>query len=116
ADAGAPGCPSRRSRQKERGTLSRYQSATVHGFQWTVDGKLLTVSRHRATTCLAVVLSCAAILRADEALSKAEAARFQAKLTQIEKNAAPAPKRGAGARVTTVTDTEVNSYLKFLAG
>ncbi len=74
------------------------------------------MSRHRATTCLAVVLSCAAILRADEALSKAEAARFQAKLTQIEKNAAPAPKRGAGARVTTVTDTEVNSYLKFLAG
>jgi len=81
-----------------------------------VNGKLLTVNRHRATTCLAVVLSCAAILRADETLSKADAVRFQAKLTQIEKNAATAPKRGAGPRVTAVTDAEVNSYLKFLAG
>jgi hypothetical protein len=72
------------------------------------------VSRHRAATCLAVVLSCAAILRADDTLSKADAARFQSKLTQIEKNAATAPKRGAAPRVTAVTDVEVNSYLKFL--
>ena len=74
------------------------------------------MSRHRATTCLAIALSCATILRADEALSKADAARFQAKLTQIEKNAATAPKRGAAPRVTALTDVEVNSYLKFLAG
>jgi len=52
----------------------------------------------------------------DEGLSKADAARFQAKLTQIERNGATPAKRGGVARMTPVTDTEVNSYLKFLAG
>lgn len=70
----------------------------------------------RALAFSAVVLWCAVQLRADESLSKADAARFQAKLTQIEKNATTPPKRGAAARVTPVTDLEVNSYLKFLAG
>ena len=62
-----------------------------------------------------VVLSCAIGVRADEALLKADAARFRAKLTQIEQNAA-APARRGGSRVTPVSDAEVNSYLRFLAG
>jgi hypothetical protein len=70
----------------------------------------------RSITLSVVVLSCAVVVRADEALTKADATRFQTKLTQIEKNATTPPKRGAAARVTPVTDTELNSYLKFLAG
>jgi hypothetical protein len=76
----------------------------------------------RSIAVSAIVLSCAVALGAanlfsgDEALSKADAARFQAKLTQIERNAAAPLKRGASATVTPVSDTEVNSYLKFLAG
>jgi hypothetical protein len=70
----------------------------------------------RSVVLCCVVLACAIALRADEALSQADAARFQTKLVQIEKNAATPPKRGAAARVTTVSDAEVNSYLKFLAG
>jgi hypothetical protein len=63
------------------------------------------------------VLGCVAGLTAQSAkLSKADAARFQTKLTVIEKNAATPPKKGAAARKTVVTDAEVNSYLKFLAG
>ena len=69
----------------------------------------------RSVAVCCVVLTCAIALRADEPLSQADAARFQAKLVQIEKNATP-PKRGAAARITTVSDVEVNSYLKFLAG
>lgn len=62
------------------------------------------------------VFTCAAVLWAQAAkLSKQEASRFQSKLAVIEKNAA-APKKGAGSRKTVVTDAEVNSYLKFLAG
>ena len=74
------------------------------------------MNARRAITVATVILASGLILRADEALSKADAARFQAKLTQIEKNSATAPKRGAAPRVTAVTDAEVNSYLKFLAG
>ena len=74
------------------------------------------MNARQAITLTAVVLSCTVAPRADETLSKADAARFQSKLIQIEKNAVTAPKRGAGPRATEVTDTEVNSYLKFLAG
>jgi hypothetical protein len=56
------------------------------------------------------------VLRADEPLTKADAQRFQAKLVQIEKNSATPVKRGAPARITPLSDAEVNSYLKFLAG
>ena len=70
----------------------------------------------RAITLSAVVLSCAVVLRADEPLTKADAQRFQAKLVQIEKNSATPVKRGAPARITPLSDAEVNSYLKFLAG
>jgi hypothetical protein len=62
------------------------------------------------------VLACAATLSAQTAtVSKADAARFQAKLALIEKTAAT-PRKGPAARTTQVTDTEVNSYLRFLAG
>lgn len=74
------------------------------------------MTRHRAIAAGAVVLCCAVALGADEALSKSEAARFRAKLTQIERNAVTPPRRGAAARVTPVSDAEVNSYLRFLAG
>jgi hypothetical protein len=70
----------------------------------------------RSITLGIIVLTTAAVLCADEALTKADAARFQAKLIQIEKNAGAPPKRGAPARVTPVSDAEVNSYLRFLAG
>ena len=48
-------------------------------------------------------------------LTKQDATRFQTKLAQIEKNAT-VPAKGTAARKTQVTDVEVNSYLKFLAG
>ena len=48
--------------------------------------------------------------------TKQEAAKFQAKLVLIEKNAATPRKGAAAQRKTQVTDLEVNSYLKFLAG
>jgi hypothetical protein len=71
---------------------------------------------HRATRLITLVamLSCVD-LSAQEKLSKQDATRFQAKLAQIEKNAAT-PRKGTAARTTQVTDAEVNSYLKFLAG
>jgi len=47
-------------------------------------------------------------------VSKIEAARFQTKLAQIEQNAAAPGKKGL--RTIQVTDDEVNSYLKYLAG
>jgi hypothetical protein len=63
------------------------------------------------------MLSCAVHLAAQAAkVSKQEAAKFQAKLVLIEKNAATPRKGAAAQRKTQVTDLEVNSYLKFLAG
>ena len=69
----------------------------------------------RALTWVAV-MCCVGHLSAQAAkLSKQDAARFQAKLAQIEKNAAT-PRKGTAARTTQVTDGEVNAYLKFAAG
>jgi hypothetical protein len=65
--------------------------------------------------CLVALLSGAAHLAAQAKLSKEEAARFQGKLATIEKNAAT-PRKGTAARSTQLTDGEVNSYLKYLAG
>jgi hypothetical protein len=48
-------------------------------------------------------------------VSKPDAARFQGKLTQIQKNEV-APRKGAAARTTQVSDVEINAYLKYLAG
>jgi len=69
----------------------------------------------RRTLLSSIVLACAVVAYAEDALTKADAARFQAKLTQIEKNAGTPAARGAG-RSTAISDGEVNSYLKFLAG
>lgn len=66
-------------------------------------------------SCAIAVLAAGAHLCAQPALSKADAARFAAKLAIIEKNA-HTPRKGSAARTTTLTDVEVNSYLKFLAG
>lgn len=65
--------------------------------------------------CLVALLSGAVHLAAQAKLSKEEAARFQVKLATIEKNAAT-PRKGTAARSTQLTDGEVNSYLKYLAG
>ena len=48
-------------------------------------------------------------------LTKQDAARFQTKLAVIEKNGVT-PRKGTAAQTTPVTDGEVNSYLKYLAG
>jgi hypothetical protein len=65
--------------------------------------------------CAIAVVASAAHLSAQAKLSRQDAARFQAKLVQIEKNAVT-PRKGTAARTTSVTDGEINSYLKFLAG
>jgi hypothetical protein len=72
--------------------------------------------RRRRLLCAIAVLCCAAHLRAQPTkLSKQDATRFQAKLAIIEKNSTT-PAKGNAARTTQVTDAEVNSYLKYLAG
>jgi hypothetical protein len=71
--------------------------------------------RPRGLLCTVAVLACAAHLSAQVKLSRQDATRFEAKLAQIEKNAAT-PRKGTAARTTLVTDGEVNSWLKFLAG
>src|SRR3954465_6603259 len=48
--------------------------------------------------------------------SKADAAKFQAKLTQIERNGTQPRKAKAPLRTTQISDAEVNAYLKYLAG
>lgn len=65
--------------------------------------------------CAVALVSGAVHLSAQAKLSKEDAARFQAKLAIIEKNAAT-PRKGKAARTTQVSDGEVNSYLKYLAG
>jgi len=69
------------------------------------------------TRLLAVAVLCATVaLDAQAQLSKSAATKFQTKLTQIETNGAQPRKANAAARSTQVSDAEVNSYLKFLAG
>lgn len=63
----------------------------------------------------ATLVAGAAHLSAQARVTKQDATRFVGKLTQIEKNAS-APRKAGAARSTQVTDAEVNSYLKFLAG
>lgn len=72
--------------------------------------------RARRLLCALATLSFVAQLAAQAPkLTKQEATRFQAKLSQIEKTGAT-PRKGAAPRKTQVTDLEVNSYLKFIAG
>jgi hypothetical protein len=66
---------------------------------------------------LSVAAFCTVVaLDAQAPLSKADATRFQTKLAQIETNGAHPRKPKTPARSTQVSDAEVNSYLKFLAG
>jgi len=61
-----------------------------------------------------LILLTSAIVSA-ETLSKQDATKFQSKLAAIQKNG-ETPGKASAARNTQVTDNEVNSYLKFLAG
>jgi hypothetical protein len=69
----------------------------------------------RRTLAALLVAVTAAQLSAQAGISKAEATRFVGKLALIQKNA-EVPRKGNALRSTPVTDNEVNSYLKFLAG
>jgi len=71
----------------------------------------------RAARLLALAALCTSVaLQAQTSLSKNAANKFQTKLTQIEANGTQPRKPKAGPRSTQVSDAEVNSYLKFLAG
>jgi hypothetical protein len=65
--------------------------------------------------CAISLAAGAAHLSAQAGVSKQDATRFQVKLAQIEKTGTT-PQKGTAARTTQVTDSEVNSYLRFLAG
>lgn len=70
----------------------------------------------RARVALTVAtLLCLAPLAAQGRLSKQDAERFRTKLIQIVEFGNTAPVRAAAPRSTSMTDAEVNSYLKFLA-
>jgi len=71
----------------------------------------------RAARLLALAALCTSVaLQAQTSLSKNAANKFQTKLTQIEANGTQPRKPKAAPRSTQVSDAEVNSYLKFLAG
>jgi hypothetical protein len=72
--------------------------------------------RTRAAVLLAITLA-TGVLGAQPRLTKEDADRFQAKLGRIvEFGNTPAPRaKQAQARSTPVSDSEVNSYLRFLA-
>jgi hypothetical protein len=72
-------------------------------------------TRIRTFTAVALLALSAIHLSAQTKVTQQDANRFAGKLTQIEKNAGT-PRKGTASRTTTVTDAEVNSYLKFLAG
>ena len=55
-------------------------------------------------------------LAAQPRLTRQDADHFKAKLSQIVQFGSAAPLRSAQPRATAVTDAEVNSYLRYLAG
>jgi hypothetical protein len=65
--------------------------------------------------CTLALAAGAAQIPAQQKLSKQDATRFAAKLAQIEKNSLM-PRKAGAARSTQVSDTEVNAYLRYLAG
>jgi hypothetical protein len=66
---------------------------------------------------IAVAILCASVsLDGPSALTKADAAKFQAKLAQIERNGEQRRRPSQSPRTTQLSDGELNSYLKFLAG
>lgn len=70
-------------------------------------------SRFLVVLCLVTLTTAGGFAQAK--VSKTDATRFATKLAQIQKNGTT-PRKGTAARSTQVTDAEVNSYLKFLAG
>jgi hypothetical protein len=70
-------------------------------------------SRFLVVLCLVTLTTVGVFAQAK--VSKTDATRFATKLAQIQKNGTT-PRKGTAARSTQVTDAEVNSYLKFLAG
>ena len=64
----------------------------------------------------AAVLVTSVALDAQPTLSKTDATKFQTKLTQIETNGTRPRKAKAPLRSTQVSENEVTSYFKFLAG
>jgi hypothetical protein len=65
---------------------------------------------------IVVTIACLAPLAAQGRLSRQDADRFHAKLAQIVAYGSAPAARAAAPRSTAMTDVEVNSYLKFLAG
>jgi hypothetical protein len=65
--------------------------------------------------CTLALAAGAAQIPAQQKLSNQDATRFAAKLAQIEKNSV-IPRKAGAARSTQVSDTEVNAYLRYLAG
>ena len=72
--------------------------------------------RSRTAVLLVAVGLAVAPTLAEPRLTKQDADRFQGKLTRIVQFGATAPVRNAPPRQTPLTDVEVNSYFKFLAG
>ncbi len=70
----------------------------------------------RAATLALVGVLAAVSVSADAQLSKADAGRFQTKLARIVVQGKTAALKSAAARTTIITDTELNSYLRFSAG
>jgi hypothetical protein len=68
------------------------------------------------TRVIAAAILSAALSAGAPALSRTDAAKFQAKLVQIERNGGQPHRGKAAPRATQVSDLELNSYLKFLAG
>src|SRR3954452_403166 len=75
----------------------------------------MQVFRSRSAVILCLVVLTTAGTFAQAKVSKTDATRFATKLAQIQKNGTT-PRKGGAARSTQVSDAEVNSYLKFLAG
>lgn len=71
-------------------------------------------SRAARACVLAVVVASGVVAGADAPLSKQDALRFQSKVHEIERYGAI--RRRGSARSTQITDSEVNAYLKYLAG
>jgi hypothetical protein len=73
------------------------------------------IRRTFAALAIVATIVTAAQLSAQAGISKTEASKFASKLALIQKNAG-VPRKGTALRSTQVSDTEVNSYFKFLAG
>jgi hypothetical protein len=75
--------------------------------------QVIAPSTFRTLGIVLTVAVCTAAVSGQARLSRQDATRFEAKLAQIERNAAR-PRRGPIS--TQVTDGEINSYLRYLAG